>query len=306
MRAPAFYSALPAPTRGVILMFLSAMSYAFTFVTIRELAATFSVYELVLLRAAIGTAVQLPWLMRMGLGALKTRRWKLYGLRAVLVYSGNLSWFYALSHMALADATALSFLSPLVSTVVLAVWLRERLFGTRLTALLLGLAGAMVIIRPGFAEIGLATIAMIYTANAYGAAMAFTRGLTLTENPNTVVFYMFALNFPLSLGPGLWHWTMPAWGDAGWIIAFALLSLMSQVFMTKSLALAEAAVVMPSYYLQLPLVALLGFVAFGQIPEIWLVPGAVLIVGGSYFSVLSESRRRRRAARAADTGSPKA
>lgn len=296
MKPPAAYSALPAATRGVILMFLCAMGYAFTFVTVRQLSASYSVYELVLFRTAIGTAVQLPWLLRVGIGALRTSRWKLYGLRAFLVYSGNLSWFYALSHMPLADATALSFLSPLISAIVLAVWLREKLHGSRIAALLLGLAGALVIIRPGFAEIGLATVAMIYTACAYGAAIAFTRGLTLTEDPNAVVFYMFAINVPIAFGPAMAHWTMPVLGDAGWIAAFALLSFLSQVFMTKSLALAEAAVVMPSFYLQLPLVALLGFVVFAQMPDLWLIPGGLLIVGGSYYSVWSESRRRRAAA----------
>lgn len=299
MKAPAFYIVLPAPTRGVILMFLSAMCYALTFATVRELSETFSVYQLVLFRTAIGTAVMLPWLYRSGLRTLYTSRWKLYGLRAVAVYTGNLCWFYALAYIVLADATALSFLMPLFTAVILAVWLRERLTGSRLVALFLGLAGAIVIIRPGFAEISVATIAMLYTSVAYGAATAFTRSLTTTDNSGAVVFYMFALNFPLALGPGLVHWTDPGWVDAGWIAAFAILSLYAQIFMTKSLALAEAAVVMPSYYLQLPFVALFGFVLFGQVPEIWLIPGAILIIGGSYYSVLSESRKRRAAEREA-------
>lgn len=299
MNAPAFYIALPAPTRGVILMFMSAMCYALTFATVRELTETFSVYQLVLFRTAIGTAVMLPWLYRSGIRTLHTSRWKLYGLRAVAVYTGNLCWFYALAYISLADATALSFLMPLFTAVILAVWLRERLTGSRLVALFLGLAGAIVIIRPGFAEISVATIAMLYTSVAYGAATAFTRSLTMTDNSGAVVFYMFALNFPLALGPGLVHWTDPGWVDAGWIAAFAILSLYAQIFMTKSLALAEAAVVMPSYYLQLPFVALFGFVLFGQVPEIWLIPGAILIIGGSYYSVLSESRKRRATERGA-------
>tara|TARA_R110000868_G_scaffold11116_8_gene54483 strand:- start:13508 stop:14410 length:903 start_codon:yes stop_codon:yes gene_type:complete len=296
MRAPAAYTVLPAPTRGVILMFCSAMCYALTFATVRQLTETFSVYQLVLFRTAIGTAVMLPWLCRSGIRTLHTSRWKLYGMRALAVYTGNLCWFYALAHMALADATALSFMMPLFSVVILAVWLRESLTGSRLVALFLGLAGAMVIVRPGFAEIGLATIAMLYTSAAYGAATAFTRSLTQTDNSGSVVFYMFALNIPLALGPGLVHWTSPAWVDVAWIAAFAVLSLYAQIFMTKSLALAESAVVMPSYYLQLPFVALFGFVLFGQVPDIWLIPGAILIIGGSYYSVWSESRKRRRAA----------
>lgn len=296
MKAPAAWTALPAVSRGTVLMFLSSMCYALTFVTIKKLGDSFSVYQLVLFRTFLGTVVMLPWVMRAGPAALKTRRWGIYGLRAVAVYSGNLCWFYALTHITLADATTLSFTAPLFAAVILAVWLKERLDAWRLTALLIGLGGALVIIRPGFAEIHIATIGMVYTAISYGAAMAITRALTLTENSNAVVFYMFALNLPLSLVPGVVHWTTPGGEDLIWIAAFGLLSLYSQSLMTKSFALAEAAVVMPTFYLQLPLVALLGFLMFDQLPEIWLVPGAIMIIGGSYLSVWSEARKRRRAA----------
>lgn len=293
MRPPAAYLALSSPVRGIVLMFASSVCYAMTFVTIKMLGETFSVYQLVLFRTAFATAVMLPWAFRVGVAGLRTRRWTVYGLRAVAVYTGNLFWFYALAHITLADATSLSFMAPLFSVLILAVWLREGLDSTRVTALILGFAGGMVIIRPGFAEIHIATIGMIYTALAYGASAAWTRALTKTENSNAVVFYMFALNLPLSLVPGVLNWTTPAWADVPLILAFGVLSLYSQVLMTRSLALADAAVVMPTYYLQLPLVALLGFVLFGQVPEIWLVPGAALIVGGSYLSVRSEARKRR-------------
>lgn len=293
MKAPAVYAALPQQTRAIILMTISAIAYALTFVTVRELSETFSVYMLVMLRAAIGTAILLPWLYRSGIGVLRTTQAQLYGGRAILVYSGNLCWFYALAKMSLADAAALSFLMPVFTAIILAVWMREHMTGPRMTALALGLGGAFVVIRPGFAEVGLATIGMLYTTVAYGAATAMTRVLTYKDDPNVVVFYMFALNLPLALGPGVYHWTLPTLGDWLLIGAFALLSLYSQIYMTRALALAEAVVVMPTFYLQLPLAAMFGFFLFGQVPDIWLVPGAALIIGGSYYSLWSEARRRR-------------
>ncbi|MEX2453428.1 MAG: DMT family transporter [Rhodospirillaceae bacterium] len=292
------WAATAPASQGVALMFMSAMCYALTFITVKHLGETFSVYQLVLFRTFLGTLAMMPWVMRAGIGALRTRRWFIYGLRGAAVYTGNLCWFYALTQITLADATALSFIAPLFAVVILAVWLREKLDAARLAALVIGIGGALVIIRPGFAEIHIATLGMIYTAIAYGAAMACTRALTLTENSNAVVFYMVALNLPVSFIPGVMHWTAPDWADLPLIAAFGLLSLYSQSLMTKSFALAEAVVVMPTFYLQLPLVALLGFVLFGQVPEIWLVPGAVLIVGGSYLSIWSEARKRRRLAAA--------
>ena len=296
MRVLALYTELPVTSRAFVLMTCSAVSYALTFVTVRALTETFSVYQLVLFRTAIGTAVMLPWLFRSGLGVLRTTRWKLYAIRALAVYTGNLCWFYALAHIPLADATALSFLAPLFTALILVFWVREALSGARLTAFFFGLAGAFVIIRPGFVEVSTAMIAMLYTVVMYGGATAVTRVLAKTENANVVVFYMFAINLPLALGPGVYYWTAPS--QSAWLVigVFAILSLYSQIFMTRSLALAESAVVMPSFYLQLPLAALFGFFLFGQVPEIWLVPGAMLIIGGSYYSIWSESRRRRAAA----------
>ena len=205
MRPPAAYMVLPQQTRAFILMTISAIAYALTFVTVRELSETFSVYMLVMLRAAIGTAILLPWLYRSGVGVLRTSQAKLYGFRALIVYTGNLCWFYALAKMSLADATALSFLMPVFTAIILAVWMREHLNGPRVVSLGLGLAGAFVVIRPGFAEVGLATIGMLYTTIAYGAATAVTRVLTHKDDPSVVVFYMFALNLPLALGPGVYH-----------------------------------------------------------------------------------------------------
>ena len=300
MRAPAAYLALPVQSRAIILMTVSAIAYALTFVTVRELSETFSVYMLVMLRAAIGTAIMLPWLYRSGIGVLRTSQAGLYGFRAIIVYTGNLCWFYALAKMSLADATALSFLMPVFTAVILAIWMGELLNGPRIVSLALGLAGAFVVIRPGFAEVGLATIGMLYTTVAYGGATAVTRVLTYKDDANVVVFYMFALNLPLALGPGIYHWTPPTPADWLLIGVFALLSLYSQIYMTRALALAEAVVVMPTFYLQLPLAALFGFFLFGQVPEIWLIPGAVLIIGGSYYSLWSEARRRRAARDAGD------
>ena len=125
MTALPAYTALPVQPRAVILMTLSALSYALTFVTVRALSETFSVYQLVMFRAAIGTIVLLPWLFRSGVNVLRTDQWKLYGSRAVIVYAGNLCWFYALAHMALADATALSFLMPVFTALILAFWMGE-------------------------------------------------------------------------------------------------------------------------------------------------------------------------------------
>ena len=278
--------------RAVGWMSASSVSYAFTYVTVRELSASFSVYEIAFFRAALAMLVMLPWLMHAGRGALRTRRWRLYVFRAVISYSGMLCWFYGLAKLNLADATAIMFTAPLLSLVFLSVAIKEHVGAARWAAILCGFAGGLIIIRPGIAELSLAAAALGWTAVSYGASNAATRMLASTENANAVVFIMFATMVPLSLGPAAAHWITPAWTDLPMILAFAVLSLISMQTMTRSLAAAPASVGMPMFYLQLPFVAVLGFAFYGQTSDLWTWIGGTVICASGYFVILRESRAK--------------
>ena len=279
-------------TRGIAWMMAATFFYAFTFVAIRELTRDFSVFELSFLRAGMGMLAMLPWLAGAGLTALRTRRLKLYCVRAVVTYSGMVCWFYGLANVKLADATALLFTSPLFTVAMLAVVLGEPVTRRRLAALGAGFAGAMIIIRPGFADITLPVVALLYTTVAYGAVNAITRSLALTDNANAVVFYQFALVVPVSAGPAALDWITPGWGDAPLILVFGALSVVSMQCFTRALGAAPAAVVMPVFYLQLPVIAVLAFVFYGEVPDIWVWIGGVVICWASYDIARRETRGR--------------
>ena len=282
-------------TRGIGWMVGSSILYALTFATIRELSDKFSVFELSFFRAAIGVLMLTPWLLRAGPGALRTTRARLYLLRAVVSYTGMVCWFFGLANLPLADATALMFTAPFFSVIFLSIWLGETVGRQRWMAVIAGFAGALIVVRPGFAEFSLAMGALLYTAVAYGGSNAATRALAITEDPNRVVFYMFALMVPLSLGPAVAKWTTPGWIDVPLILAFGVLSVLSMVCLTRSLAAAPAAIVMPFVYLQLPLVAVIGFILYGEVPgpTVW-VGGGVICAAGYY--IARAERRRARAA----------
>ncbi len=290
MTPPAIVSAPQAATRGIGWMVAAAFFYAVTFVIIRELSKEFSVFELSFLRAAMGMLVMLPWLAHAGLAALRTARLGLYCLRAVVSYSGMVCWFYGLANVALADATALLFTAPLFTVAILAAALGERVTGRRLSAMLMGFAGAMIIVRPGFADVAPPVLALLYAAVAYGAVNAITRGLTLSENANAVVFYQFALVVPVSAAPAALDWITPGWGDVPLILVFGALSLVAMQCFTRALGAAPAAVVMPVFYLQLPVVAALAFLIYGETPDIWVWIGGAVICAASYDVARGETR----------------
>ncbi len=109
-------SSLPPATRGVLWMAGASVFFAVGYIPVRELSPKFTAYEMVFYRSLITVVAMLPWLARVGLGRLRTRRVALYGGRAVLTYSGMLCLFYGLANMPLADATALVFTAPPIHT----------------------------------------------------------------------------------------------------------------------------------------------------------------------------------------------
>lgn len=278
--------------RGVAWMAASSLFYALTYVTVRELSATFPAVEIAFFRAVLGMAAMLPWAVRAGPAGLRTGRAKLYGVRALVTYSGMVCWFYGLAHLPLAAATALMFVAPFFTVMLLAAGIGERVGARRWGAIAAGFVGALAILRPGLIETSLATLALCYVAVAYGAANAATRALALTENANAVVFYQFALVVPLAALPAALDWVSPGPADAAMILAFGILSLISMQCMTRALALAPAGVTAPLFYLQLPLTALLAFACYGEIPDVWVWVGSAAICGSGWFVVHTETRRR--------------
>lgn len=293
--AIASFSALPGATRGILWMCGASLLYATTYLTVRHLSLTFSALELVFFRVLLALVAMLPWLIRAGIRSLHTNRWRLYLVRTLVTYAGMVTWFYALGHLPMANAAALMFTIPLFTVVIAALGLRERTPLSRWIATLTGFAGALIVIRPGFADVSVAMFAVLFTAVAYSIANITTKMLADTEDNNAAVFYMFALMVPVAGGPAAIFWVTPGWVDVPWILALGLLTALSFQCFTRSLSAAPTGVVMPFYYLQLPFVAVIGFIVYAEVPEIWVWLGGGVICASGYYIARREHIDRRTA-----------
>ncbi len=285
-------TSLPPVIRGVLWMSAASFLYAFVYVVIRRLTETVPIMELVLFRAVLGVVVMTPWLIRAGFGALRTQRTGMYAGRTLVSYSGMLCWFYALANMPLADATSLMFTLPLFTVLLAATFLGERVGLDRWIATAIGFAGALIIIRPGFVEVGIAAGAALYTALSYSGGNVMTKSLVRTEESNAIVFYNFALLGVVSVGPAFAVWTTPAWGDVSWILVFGVLSVLAQQCITRSFAAAPASVVIPFQFLKLPFVAAIALLWFAERPDPWTWLGALVIFASTYGIARRAARTR--------------
>ncbi len=283
-------SLLPPATRGVLWMTAASLFFAIGYIPVRELSPKFTAFEMVFYRSLITVLAMLPWIARVGLGRLRTRRGVLYGVRAVLTYAGMVCLFYGIANMPLADATALVFTAPLF-TVVIAAWtLGDPIGAHRWGAILVGFAGAVIIIRPGLVEISWPLLAVVFTALSYGAVNAATRALALTEDRNAVVFYMFAMMLPIGIGPAIYFAAVPTWPEAGWLLLLGIATFLSQHCLTRAFVETTVAIVTPAFYLQLPIVAAFAFALYGEEPAVWVWLGGAVIAASAYYVVRREIR----------------
>ena len=140
------FTALSGSTRGAIWMTLGSAFYACTYAAVRQLSDSFSTFEIVFFRSLLGVVFMLPWLMRVGFGALRTKRIGLYGVRVGLNYVGMVGLMYGIAELSLQDVTALMFTVPLFTVIFVALILGEKVGTLRWCALVIGFAGALVII----------------------------------------------------------------------------------------------------------------------------------------------------------------
>lgn len=268
---------------GTMWMIGASAFFALTYVTVRELAQTISVFTLVFIRCVFGILVLTPWLLRNGRTALKTTRWKVYAIRAVTTYTGMVTFFYGLRVVELADANAIQFTGPFFTVILLQIFVGERVGLDRWIAICFGFAGALLIVRPGFEVVVPAMLGIVYTAFAYGASNAATRALSTTEDKNAVVFYMFAMMLPLSIGPAIYDWTTPDLSDLPLLGFFLLIGYLSIHCVTRAYVHAPAAALTPAYYAQLPMVSAMAFAFYGEVPDTLTWVGAAVICVSGYW-----------------------
>ena len=245
-------------------------------------------FQIAFLRSVFALAFMLPFCMRGGLGALKTRRWKLYLLRGGAAATAMLFWMTAIATMPMAEATAISFTAPLFATVGSALILKETVRARRWSAIVFGFAGVMIILRPGFQTLEPGAVAALAAACAMATAALCIKALTDTEPAQRLVFYTSLILTALTLPFAASVWTpmdIDFWGLG---IALGFFGVTAHTCLTLSFKAADASLVMPFDYTRLPFVALMGWLAFGETVS-WITwAGSTLIIGSALYVAYRE------------------
>jgi len=292
-------------TRAALLMLGSTLFFGLMAVVIRLASESLHTFEIAFFRNFFGLAAALPLLLKHGSGLLKTEQLPRYFFRCVIGVVSMFCGFWAIGHLPLAQAVSLSYSTPLFVTIAAVWWLGEHVRARRWAAVVLGFIGVLVIVRPGSADFTAGTLVALSAAVLSGLVSVMIKQLSRTEPADRIVFYTTLLWVPLSLGPALFVWQWPHGITWLWVVAAGVLGTGGHMLWTRALKLGDVSALTPISFMQLPVVALFGFLLFGEKLDRWTVIGAAIIFTANFYIAHREAQLARRAASQAPVAAAK-
>ena len=249
--------------------------------------------EAAFLRYAMGLVFLLPSLGALRAAHLTRRQWTLFSVRGLFHAGGVILWFYAMVRIPIAEVTAMGYLAPIYVTVGAAVFLGERLAARRIVAVLLGLAGAAIILRPGFREVSDGHLAMLLAAVVFAGSYLVAKVMADEVKPGVVVA-MLSVFVTIGLAPfAVVDWVTPNLRELAFLAGVAVFATAGHYTMTLAFAAAPMTVTQPVTFLQLIWATLLGLLWFDEAVDIWVVLGGIVILGSVTFITWREAMLKR-------------
>jgi drug/metabolite transporter (DMT)-like permease len=262
----------------------------------RELSVQLSTFQILFFRSVIGFLVVCFFLGCSNWRQIFTKQLRVHVLRNISHFGGQFGWFYGIAFIPLAEVFALEFTVPVWTAVLATMLLREQITRARVAAIILGVLGVFLILRPGLAVISSASLAVLGSAFCYALSHTLTRRLALVDTPLTILFYMTAIQLPLGFVTSIFDWTTPSLAMLPWIMVVGVAALSGHYCMTRALAIADAIVVVPMDFLRLPLIAAVGFLFYGESLDWFVLAGGVVMFTGNFLNIQAETKRTRKTA----------
>lgn len=292
---PSVSAAAPAslPLRAIVMMVASACCFGAMAVVVRLLSAHLHAFEIAFFRSFFGALFALLLLRGRGVQTLRTNRLGFYVLRCAIGTLSMLSAFWAIAHLPLAQAIALSYSSPLFVTIGAVLFLGEVVRLRRWSAVIAGFVGVLVIMRPGTDGFTAASLVALFSAAMTGTVTISIKYLSRSDPADTIVLLTTLLWVPLSLPAAVLVWQWPAADLWPWLILSGALGTGGQYCWTHALKIADASTLAPFSYLQLVIVTLLAWLVFGESLTVHTAMGAAIVIGASLYIARREARLAR-------------
>jgi drug/metabolite transporter (DMT)-like permease len=232
-------------------------------------------------------------LPRMGSHLLRTARPGLQILRGLLLVMSTVFFYFALRYLPLAEAAAISFVGPVLTTLLAGPMLGDRVTARQWIAVCLGFVGVMVIMRPGGGVLSLPAVFPLATAILFSVYQIITRKLSGREHPYTTLFYTALVGAVVTSAVAPFNWVTPNWVQAGLMVCVGVLGGTGHLLLIRAMEYASPSMLAPYIYSQLVWSTLLAYLVFGDFPGTVSLLGMLVIVAAGLLAVNWNQMRRR-------------
>lgn len=264
---------------GALFAVLAALSFSIMAAGVKVAAGEVTGEQIVFFRCATSLVVLLPWLLRHGAAAVRTRRLGGHLWRAGFGTCAMFLFFYALAHLHLAEAMVLTYSTPLFIPFIAWMWIREPPPPVIFPAIALGLGGIVLIARPEAGlPVSLASVAGVLSGISAAGAMVSIRRIADTEPAPRVVFYFSALSTAISAVTLTWGWAPISARSLALLVGIGVLATLGQLCLTRAYALAPAARIGAFTYVAVVFSGLIGWLLWQERPDGSSLSGMALVV----------------------------
>jgi len=283
-----------SPVAGIAWMVVTGLCFVMVTALVKLLGGRIPAAESAFLRYLLGLVFLLPVWRQLAATRLTRRQWRLFGMRGAVHTVGVMLWFYAMTRIPIAEVTAMNYLTPVYVTILAVLVLNERLALRRILAVVAALAGAVLILRPGFRELDPGHLAMLGTAALFSGSY-LTAKILSDELSATVVVAMLSVTVTIGLAPfAALHWVTPTLYDLGVLFGVACFATAGHFTMTLAFAAAPVTVTQPVTFLQLVWSVIIGAVFFAEPADPWVIAGGSVIILAVSFITWREAQLKRK------------
>ncbi len=256
----------------------------------REATSVVNVFQLMEVRSVLAILFLCPIILHNGgFATMKTSRLPQHIARNLIHYGAQLGWFFALTLIPIGQVVAIEFTMPVWTAILAASFLGERITSWRAAAIVLGLVGVVVIVRPATGEVNPGQLIALAAAVGFGISMALVKSLTRTESALAVIFWMAVIQAAAGFIPTLYVWAWPSAYAWGWMVVIAICGTFSHYCLTSAMRYADATIVVPMDFLRVPLTATVGWLLYSERLDLFTVLGAAMILVGNLLNLKSSA-----------------
>lgn len=279
------WQALPGNARGSVIILVASLLSVIMTSLIKHVGQTIPVIEILFIRQVLVLTIISPVIIRHFDTVFMSKVYGLHSLRVSLSIVAMYTGFSAVVNMPLAEVTAISFARILFTTILAIIFLKEVIGLRRWTSIIIGFVGVLIIIRPDPDNLNIYAMMAIVSALFVSGGKIVLRKLSQRDNPSTILaLHSVSITLILAI-PAYLQWVMPNWHEMIFIVMIGgLMSAMQWLFI-QALKVGEAAAITPMEYVRLIYAGIIGVIFFAEIPTIWTLVGASIIVGSTLYTM---------------------